>query len=104
MGSIQALVAVRDGTAWVGYKSGVIDKYTQSGRFEKRVALGLGLTCMCSVGDRVWAASKDGSIVVLGSMVNELHRWSAHDTCVCSMVVMGGGMYTLAADGSIKCE
>ena len=102
-GTIQALVAQGDGSMWVGFKGGIIDKYYQNGRFMKRWGLGLVLTCLCAVGDRVWAGSRDGYIVVLSSEVTEKHRWMAHESCVYSMVAMGGGVYTLAADGSIKC-
>eukprot|EP00803_Ostreobium_quekettii_P004836 evm.model.scf_1267.4 EVM.evm.TU.scf_1267.4 scf_1267:38976-43411(+) len=103
MGSVKALVAQSDGTIWVGYKNGVIERYYQNGRFIKRWGLGYRLTSMCSVGEHVWAGLKDGSIVVMVSKLEAIFKWQAHTSAVISMAVSGGGVATLGEEGSLKC-
>eukprot|EP00803_Ostreobium_quekettii_P009168 evm.model.scf_526.1 EVM.evm.TU.scf_526.1 scf_526:8820-20300(-) len=109
VGSIQALVAQAgegggEGMMWVGYKSGLIEKYTQNGRNLGSRWLLQPVACLCAVGDRMWVALRDGTIMVLASDVKrEMFKWPAHECRVCSMVAMGSLVYTLAADGAIRC-
>lgn len=104
IGSIKALVSHSDGTIWVGYKNGVIERYYQNGRFIKRWGLGCRLTCLCVVGDCVWVGLKEGSIVVMASELEAIYKWQAHDSAVYSMALVGGAVCTLGAEGSIKCK
>ena len=104
IGSIKALVSQSDGTIWVGYKNGVIERYYQNGRFIKRWGLGCSLTSLCAVGDCVWVGLKEGSIVVMAQDLEAIYKWQAHDSAVCSMALSGGAVCTLGAEGSIKCK
>ena len=48
---------------------------------------------------------KGGSTVVESSDIKrEAHKWSAHESRVCSMVAMGSVVYTLDAAGAVKCQ
>ena len=104
IGSIKALLSQSDGTIWVGYKKGIVERYYQNGQFIKRWGLGCKLTCLCAVGDCVWVGLKEGSVVVMTLELQAIYKWQAHEFAVCGMAVIGGGVCTLGEEGSIKCK
>ena len=99
---IQALAPMLDRTIWVGYKQGHLERFSWNGQLKDRCVFSCGLSCLCVVDDRMWAGLNDGCIVVFDQVFNKLKYWSAHETTVIDMTILGPLVYSLAADGSIK--
>lgn len=97
------MATLPDNTIWIAYKNGFLERYTHNGRFTTRLALGSCLTCICSVGDRLWVGLASGWLSVISHDAKELHKWLAHEEPVCDIAVMGPLTITLGTDGSIKC-
>lgn len=99
---IRALSAMLDRSMWVGYKSGLLERFTWNGRFRERRFLPCGISCLCVVDDRMWIGLIDGTMLVYDIDFRELKQWSAHEATIIDLSVLGPLVYSLAADGSIK--
>eukprot|EP00210_Caulerpa_lentillifera_P003703 g3536.t1 len=99
---IRAVAAMLDRSMWVGYKNGLLERFTWNGRFRERRLFQFGLSCLCVVDDRMWIGLIDGTMVVYDIDFRELKQWSAHEATIIDITVLGPLVYSLAADGSIK--
>ena len=103
-GSIKALVSASDGSMWVGYKRGLLERYNEEGKllWQGR-EFGLGITALEASGGDVWVGGKDGTVWVYDVATQQLQRrFKAHVFPVVTFASAGAVMYSLAADGGIR--
>lgn len=107
-GSIKHLVAAGDGSMWLSYKKGVLEKYSEGGQLlwcstSSTAFKPTGITALAAAGSSVWAGDQAGQIRVLDAASGSLQRsWKAHVFPVRSIACGGHLMYSLCKAGSIK--
>jgi phosphatidylinositol-bisphosphatase len=115
-GDIKRVVAAADGSMWVGYKRGVLEKYSEAGQLlwssaaAAAAATGsagvfrpAGITALAAVGTRVWVGDTQGQLWVLDASSAALQRsWKAHVFPVRSIAAGGHLVYSLGKAGSIR--
>lgn len=85
---IQALVAAHDGSMWVAYRKGHLERYTFAGRllWGRELKSGVNVQALCAVGTRIWVGGADGSLTVLDAEGNTLKSFRAHATGLINIV------------------
>lgn len=121
-GSIKKLVAALDGSIWLGYKRGLLEKYSEGGQLLWSNASSLsssssaagaaagaaafrpaGITALAAVGSSVWVGDNQGQVWVLDAASAALQRtWKAHIFPVRSIAAGGHLVYSLGKAGSIR--
>ncbi|WIA12339.1 hypothetical protein OEZ85_012390 [Tetradesmus obliquus] len=114
-GDIKKLAAAADGSIWVGFKRGVLDKYSEAGQLlwssttatAAAAAAGVfrpaGITALAAVGSSVWAGDNQGQLWVLDARSAALQRsWKGHVFPVRSIAAGGHLVYSLGKAGSIR--
>jgi phosphatidylinositol-bisphosphatase len=114
-GDIKKVVAAADGSMWVGYKRGVLEKYSEAGQLlwssataaTATASVGVfrpaGITALAAVGSSVWAGDTQGQIWVLDAASAVVQRsWKAHVFPVRSIAAGGHLVYSLGKAGSIR--
>lgn len=90
--SVSALAAAPDGSLWVGYKSGALERYSEAGRLLWRTdALKPGIGSLAALGSQLWVGTLDGRMRVLDhacALDNEDKVW-----CRLCMRGMGGCLH-----------
>eukprot|EP00775_Hariotina_reticulata_P006490 gene6490-6717_t len=110
-GNIKKLVAAEDGSMWVSYKKGLLEKYSDGGKLlwsscsssssgDFRPS---GITALAAIGSRVWVGDQEGQLWVLDAGRCTLQRsWKAHAFAVRSIADGGPMVYSLGKAGSIR--
>jgi hypothetical protein len=116
-GDIKRVVAAADGSMWVGYKRGVLEKYTEAGQLLWSSATAAtaaasgsagmfrpaGITALAAVGSSVWVGDTQGQLWVLDASSSTLQRsWKAHVFPIRSIAAGGHLVYSLGKAGSIR--
>eukprot|EP00798_Chlamydomonas_sp_ICE-L_P024022 gene24022-9597_t len=103
-GNPRGLIPIPDGTMVVGFKYGLIEKFTELGRFIGAFDLRTGIKCMSLVaGQWLWVGCRDGHISVLDIVSGKLLRtWPAALFPIISLTAVGSVVYSLSKDGSVK--
>lgn len=108
-GAIKHLVAAGDGSMWLSYKKGLLEKYSEGGQLlwsSKRTTGAFkpaGVTALAVVGSSLWVGDQGGMVWVLDAASGALCRcWKAHVFPVRSIAAGGHLVYTLGKAGSIR--
>lgn len=109
-GSIKHLVAAGDGSMWLSYKKGLLEKYSEGGQLlwssSSSSSAGFkpaGVTAVAVVGSSIWIGDQGGKIWVLDTATGALQRhWKGHVFPVRSIATGGHLVYTLGKAGSIR--
>ncbi|KAG2453429.1 hypothetical protein HYH02_001652 [Chlamydomonas schloesseri] len=110
-GKVVALVPGLDGSMFVAFKNGVLDKYTEWGKLMWSRDLGREpqLCCAALVGTQLWLGCTDGCILAVTAAAGELSRtWKAFDFPVVGLAhdpnpFRGLGLvYGLSEHGSVR--
>jgi hypothetical protein len=111
-GDIKKVVAAADGSMWVGYKRGVLEKYSEAGQLLWSSATAAaaaavfrpsGITALAAIGSSIWAGDNQGQLWVLDAGTAALQRsWKAHVFPVRSIAAGGHLVYSLGKAGSIR--
>ncbi|KAF6261315.1 hypothetical protein COO60DRAFT_1636898 [Scenedesmus sp. NREL 46B-D3] len=113
-GDVKRVVAAADGSVWVGYKRGVLEKYSEAGQLlwssaTAAPAGGVGvfrpadITALAAAGSSVWVGDSQGQLWVLDAGSAALQRsWQAHVFPVRSIAAGGHLVYSLGKSGSIR--
>ncbi|KAL0054630.1 hypothetical protein WJX82_000216 [Trebouxia sp. C0006] len=97
---LRALVAGHDGSVWVVFKAGRIERFRFNAKLLWSKETGLGIASMAAVGPNIWVGLTDGRVRVYKDSGQQ--DFQAHDAGVIAIVPCGSRAFTLAADGSMK--
>ncbi|KAL3132931.1 hypothetical protein ABBQ38_006845 [Trebouxia sp. C0009 RCD-2024] len=97
---LRALVAAHDGSVWVAFKSGRLERYKFNARLLWCKETGTGIASMASIGLNIWVGLADGRVRVYKDSGQQ--DFKAHDAGIIAIVPCGTRAFTLAADGSLK--
>lgn len=103
-GSMKTMVAAADGSIWVAYKKGLLEKYSEGGQLMWSCAnFKPGICSLAAVGGTIWVGGLDGQIRVVDCTNPKVAQgWKAHVFPVSSISNGGCIIYSLGRDGSIR--
>eukprot|EP00879_Flechtneria_rotunda_P025468 GHRR01027067.1.p1 GENE.GHRR01027067.1~~GHRR01027067.1.p1 ORF type:complete len:899 (+),score=342.06 GHRR01027067.1:659-3355(+) len=112
-GAIKKLAAAADGSMWLSYKKGLLEKYSEGGKLvwsSCSTAASMtqtfnlaGITALAAVGSNIWVGDQSGTFWVLSAGTCEVFRsCKAHVFPVKSIAAAGHVVYTLGKSGSIR--
>ncbi|KAF8071307.1 IP5P13 [Scenedesmus sp. PABB004] len=113
-GDIKRVAAAADGSVWVSYKAGLLERFSEAGRLlwsssDAGAGGGAGgfapgeVTALAAVGGDVWVGDRRGDVWVLDGASGALRRsWRAHVFPVRSIAGGGHLVFTLGQAGSVR--
>ena len=99
---IVSMISTANDEIWLGYRDGLLEIYSSSGKLLCTKPLNVAITCMYEIGENVWIGGGCGNVLIMNLLSYDIDKdFRAHKSGIRSIAQVGTRAYTLARDGSI---